>query len=132
MSGSFVGSFDWWNAGLWLAQALLALVYLYAGIMKVSRSPDGLAELGWTWAPTMPPAFLRLLGIAEILGAFGVVMPVAMHILPVLTPVAALGLTVMQVAAIILHGLRGETATTIPLNLALLAASLFVSWGRTQ
>lgn len=122
----------WWNIALWAAQALLAFLFLYAGIMKVTQSPQALAEMGWTWALTMPPAFILFLGVMEILGAIGIIAPAVTRILPFLTPLAAAGMAFVQVSAIVLHGVRGETATSLPLNLVLLALALFVLWGRTR
>lgn len=88
--------------------------------------------MGWTWALTMPPAFILFLGVMEILGAIGIIAPAVTRILPFLTPLAAAGMAFVQVSAIVLHGVRGETATSLPLNLVLLALALFVLWGRTR
>jgi uncharacterized membrane protein YphA (DoxX/SURF4 family) len=123
---------DWLNIGLWVAQALLAALYLMAGWMKLTQPIDALAAMSMAWAPTMPEPFVRFVGLMEVLGAIGLILPAATRILPFLTPLAALGLTIVQVAAIILHAVRGETAMSLPLNLVLLALSLFVLWGRTR
>ncbi len=123
---------DWWNVGFWIVQAFLAFMFLYAGLMKTTRSPEGLVELGWSWAATMPAGFIFVLGVMELLGALGIILPAATRILPWLTPLAAAGMVLVQIAAIILHGARGETAETIGLNLVLLAAALFVIWGRLR
>lgn len=73
---------------------------------------------------------VRLVGIAEIAGPPGLVLPVLTGILPWLAPLAALGLAIILVLAIGFHARRRESAKTLPLNLALLALSLFVLWGR--
>lgn len=122
----------WWNIALWVAQTLLAFLFLYAGIMKVTQSPQALAEMGWTWALAMPPAFILFLGVMEVLGAIGIIAPAATRVLPFLTPMAAAGMAFVQVSAIVLHGVRGETAASLPFNLVLLALALFVVWGRTR
>lgn len=118
-----------WTIGLWVAQVLLAALFLYAGITKATQPPETLAAMGWDWALTLPAAFIVFLGIMEILGAIGIVLPAATRILPILTPMAALGMAIVQVSAMVLHGMRGES---IVLNLALLALALFVLWGRTR
>lgn len=124
---------DWWSIGLWVVQAFLACMFFYAGLMKTTQSPDALAaNMGWHWATTLPAWFIFFIGVMELLGAIGMVFPTATRILPWLTPLAAAGMVVVQIAAIILHGVRGETAGTIVLNLILLIAALFVIWGRMK
>jgi hypothetical protein len=66
----------------------------------------------------------------EIAGAVGIVLPALAGILPVFVLLAALGMILVQVSAIVLHATRKETAKTVWLNLVLLAAALFVVWGR--
>ncbi len=123
---------DWWTAGLWVAQVLLAAAYLAAGAMKLFQPMDVLAGMGMGYVTTMPELFIRFVGLMEILGAIGLILPSLTRILPMLTPAAAVGLSIVQVAAIILHAIRGETATSLPVNLVLLALSLFILWGRTK
>lgn len=132
MAATTQRKFDGWAIALWLIQALLAVMFLYAGIMKATSTPEALAEMGWHWATTLPVWFILFVGVAEILGAVGIILPAATRILPWLTPLAAVGMVVVQVAAIILHGVRGETTGTIILNLILLVAALFVIFGRTK
>jgi uncharacterized membrane protein YphA (DoxX/SURF4 family) len=115
---------------LWVAQILLAVMYLMAGGMKLTQPMAGLAAMGMGFATTLPEGFVRFVGAMEILGALGMILPTATRILPILTPLAAAGLSLVQVSAIVLHGVRGETAMTLPINLVLLALSLFVLWGR--
>ena len=121
---------NWWAIALWAAQILLAIVYLMAGGMKLTQPMAGLAAMGMGYATVLPEAFVRFVGTMEILGALGMILPAATRILPVLTPLAAAGLSLVQVSAIVLHATRGETAMTLPVNLVLLALSLFVLWGR--
>lgn len=123
---------NWWNIGLWAAQIVLALVYLMAGGMKLLQPMETLAGMGMGYATEMPELFARFVGLAEVLGAIGLILPAATRILPYLTPSAAVGLSIVQVAAIILHAVRGETAMTLPVNLILLALSLFIVWGRQR
>jgi len=78
---------------------------------------------------TCPFWLLRFIGISEHVGAIGVVLPVLVRVQPQLTPLAALGLTLIQLLAIGFHAVRGETAMTLPLNLVLLGLSPFVFWG---
>jgi hypothetical protein len=120
---------NWWSIALWVVQVLLAFLYAFAGYTKLFTPIPDLAAM-MAWAPTMPEWLVRFIGLAEIAGALGMILPAATRILPWLTPLAALGFTVIQILAIGLHALRGETAMTLPFNALLLALSLFVLWGR--
>jgi hypothetical protein len=126
------GSLNWWSLALWVVQIGLALLYFAAGGAKLILSIDELAAAGMGFVTSVPVGFTRLIGILEILGALGLILPTATRILPWLTPLAAVGLSLVQVGAIITHALRGETAMTLPVNLVLLALALFVIWGRLR
>lgn len=121
---------NWWNIGLWVVQVLLAALYASAGYAKLTQPIAALATMNMTWAPDLPELFVRFVGLMEILGAIGIILPAATRILPWLTPTAAVGFTIVQLSAIVLHATRGETAMTLPFNLVLLALGLFVVWGR--
>jgi putative oxidoreductase len=120
-----------WTIGLWAAQVLLALFYLYAGYNKLTQPIDALATMGMGFVLVVPELLTRFIGLAEVLGAAGLILPAATRILPRLTPLAALGLSTIQVLAILLHASRGEFMV-LPMNLVLLALSLFVLWGRER
>jgi len=115
------------NFWLWVAAALLAALYMMAGVMKATQPIEKLAAQ-MKWAPGLP-RLTRFVGVVEILGAIGLILPLATGILAWLTPLAALGLTIIQVLAIGLHLRRGEPEV-LPFNAVLLALSLFVLWGR--
>ncbi len=118
-----------WSIGLWVAQVLLALAFGAAGVMKLTTP---LADLGamMNWVTVSPEALVRFIGFVELAGALGMILPALTRILPFLTPLAALGFAVIQVLAIGTHASLGETASTLPINLVLLALALFVAWGR--
>jgi uncharacterized membrane protein YphA (DoxX/SURF4 family) len=116
------------NIVLWVVQILLALVFAMAGIMKVTQPNDRLAaRMGWV--KDVGPRAVRLIGVLEILGAIGLILPALTGIWPWLTPVAAAGLALTMVGAMITHGRRGEFSS-IGMNVALLALALFVVFGR--
>jgi putative oxidoreductase len=117
------------SAGLWAAQILLALAFGFFGFSKATGDLAALSGM-MTWIASVPVALVRFIGVAEVLGAIGLILPAATRILPKLTPLAAGGLATIQVLAIGLHASRGETAHTIGLNLVLLGLSVFVAWGR--
>jgi putative oxidoreductase len=120
-----------WNIGLWVAQVLLAVVYAMAGSMKLMQPIEALVASGMTYAGDFPEVLTRFIGAAEILGAIGIILPAATRFLPRLTPLAALGFSVIQVLAMILHASRGEFAI-LPMNVVLLALSFLVLWGRER
>jgi uncharacterized membrane protein YphA (DoxX/SURF4 family) len=120
-----------WTITLWIAQVLLAILYFMAGAMKITQPMDTLAVSGMGFVTSTPEFLVRLIGVLEVLGVAGLLLPAATRILPMLTPAAALGLSLVQIGAIIVHAFRGETLTTLPVNLIFLALSVYVLWGRT-
>jgi uncharacterized membrane protein YphA (DoxX/SURF4 family) len=120
---------NWWSIGLWVAQVLLALVFGAAGVMKLMTPIADLATM-MNWVAVSPEALVRFIGLVELAGALGMILPALTRILPFLTPLAALGFAIIQVLAIGTHASLGETGSTLPMNLVLLALALFVAWGR--
>src|SRR5216683_2875693 len=113
------------NIVLWIIQILLALAFLMAGTLKDSQPIDKLAaRIKWVNS-LRPPQTVRLIGILEVLGAIGLILPAVTGILPWLTPVAAIGLALTMVGAMITHGRRGEYSG-IGVNVVLLVLALFV------
>ena len=109
---------------LWIVQGLLALLFLFAGGMKLVM-PLGNLE----GTIQLPGAFLRFIGVAEVLGAIGLILPGLLRIRPGLTPLAAGGLVIIMIGATALTLAGGDVAATlIPLVVGLLSA--FVAYGR--
>jgi DoxX-like family len=113
---------------LWTAQTILFVLFTLFGGMKLLMPVDRLAQM-WIWPGQVPAWFLHLTGVLDIAGGIGVLLPALSGIQPRLTVLAALGCTLLQIAAIIFHLSRGE-ASVVPLNFVLLALSAFVLWGR--
>jgi len=120
-----------WNIGLWVAQAALAAMFLMAGITKVTSAPAELLAMGMAWVESAPVSLIRFIGIAEVLGGIGIILPAATRIKPDLTKLAALGLAVIMVLAFCLHAYRGEFGV-LPVNVILFALAALVIWGRTN
>jgi putative oxidoreductase len=115
------------NLWLWAAAGLLAVAYLMAGGMKATQPIDRLAgQMKW---PADLPRLTRFVGVAEVLGAIGLILPLLTGILAWLTPLAALCLVAIQMLAIGFHVTRKEPQI-LPANLLLLALAAFVAWGR--
>jgi uncharacterized membrane protein YphA (DoxX/SURF4 family) len=116
------------NMVLWIVQILLALAFAMAGIMKVTQPIDRL-ETRMGWVKDVGTRGVRLIGSLEILGALGLILPAVTGIWPWLTPLAATGLALTMVGAMITHGRRGEYSSIVA-NLVLLLLALFVVYGR--
>lgn len=118
------------NIALWIVQVVLAAVFVMSGGFKVVQPIETLgAEMAWV--ADVSPALIRFIGICEILGAVGIILPALTRILPWLTPLAAAGLGTVMLLAGIFHLTRGEFMSLIP-NLVLLVLALFVVYGRLK
>ncbi|WP_341578207.1 DoxX family protein [Microbacterium schleiferi] len=104
----------------WIIAGLLALIYLFAGGTKLVRPREALASSGMGWAADFPAGVVKLIGAVEVLGAVGLILPPITGIAPILAPIAAIGLVLVQLGAMIVHGRRRE-AKMIPANLVLAA-----------
>ncbi|MEA4944604.1 MAG: DoxX family protein [Propionicimonas sp.] len=111
----------------WIVAGLLALAYLAAGGMKLAQPQHKLAASGMAWAGDFPAWSVKVIGLLEVLGAIGVILPPLTGIAPVLAPVAAIGLALVQVGAAITHLVRGE-AKALPANIVLLALAVAAAW----
>ena len=105
---------------LWILNALLALVFLAAGGLKLLKPRAALIDGGMPWAADFPPLTVKAIGALQVLGALGLVLPLLTGIAPLLAPVAALGLAVLMVGAVVVHRRRREPVIP-PAVLALLA-----------
>jgi len=110
----------------WIVAGLLALLYLVAGANKTLRSQEKLRPM-MGWIDTMPMAFVRVIGIVEIFAAIGLIVPPLTGILPSLAFFAAVGLVLVQIAAIVLHVARGEYRQ-LGFNVVLLALAGVAVW----
>jgi hypothetical protein len=110
----------------WILAALLAVFFLYAGGMKVVQSQERLRPM-MGWVDTIPMPLVRTIGVLEVLGAAGLVLPPLTGIAPWLAIAAAVGLALVQIGGTVVHVSRGE-ATVIGLNLGLLAAAGVTAW----
>jgi hypothetical protein len=113
------------NVALWIVQALLAALFVFAGAMKFIMPVEEMTKQ----MPSMPGWFLRFIGICEVLGGLGLILPGLIRVRPGLTPLAAAGLVVIMVGATVISLMIGPAVVALmPLVVGLLAA--FVAWGR--
>ena len=119
---------DTWNIALWIMQALLAIVYLMAGALKAFQTSK--AQETMPWAKRHPQNFVRFIGTAELLGGLGLILPMLTSVLPWLTPLAAIGLTLVQLLAIFAEHIPNKEFKSLPMNLVLGVLAVLVFIGR--
>lgn len=118
------------NIALWIAQGILATMYLMVGSMKTFQPDKVRQNPRMTWAHGQPDNYIRFVGTTEVLGGLGLILPLVTGILPWLTVLAAVGLTLIQLLAIFKEHLPKKEYDVIPLNIVLLGLSIFVVIGR--
>lgn len=117
------------NVALWIVAGLLAATFLLAGIMKMMQPKEKLAA-SMGWVEHYEPRQIKLIGLLEALGAVGLIVPALTGILPILTPLAAIGIALVMVGAMARHLGRGNETNMVAMNMAFLLMALFVAWGR--
>lgn len=119
------------NIALWIVAGLLAVVYVGSGGLKVIASKQRIAATGPAagWTEDFSPPAIKAIGVLEILGGLGLVLPAALGIAPGLVPLAALGLAMIMVGAAVTRISRREY-TLMLADLAYLVLIGFVLWGR--
>jgi len=118
------------NIALWIVQVVLGLMFLLAGYLKSFRPLDALAER-MSFVTAVPPAFVRFIGVAELLAGIGLILPAATGVLPGLTIWAGVGLAVVMICAAAFHIPRREYSRAAT-NAVLLILAAFVAYGRWQ
>ena len=110
---------------LWIVQVLLAALFVFSGVMKFVMPVEEMTKQ----MPMMPGWFLHFIGVAEILGGLGLVLPGLLRIRPGLTPLAAAGLVIIMVGATAISAMIGPVVMALlPLIVGVLA--VFVAYGR--
>jgi len=114
------------TTGLWIAQGVLAAMFLVAGAPKLIMSAAQMASPGPVQVPVL---FVRFIGVCEILGAFGMILPGLTGIRPGLTPLAAGGLVIIMAGATVINIMNGMATFAIPTAILGLMAA-YVVYGR--
>jgi uncharacterized membrane protein YphA (DoxX/SURF4 family) len=117
------------NIVLWVVAVLLALAFLMSGMMKAFRYEQARQQL--PWVKDVPKGLVRFIGVVEILGALGLILPAATGILPWLTPLAAVGLCTVMLLAAGFHAKRHEYSS-VGMNLILFLLAAFVAYGHVM
>ncbi|MFC0264194.1 DoxX family protein [Fontibacter flavus] len=116
------------HISLWVAQVVLALMFLMAGAMKSTQPVEELAK-SMSWVNDFSAGMVKFIGVSELLGGIGLLLPAILRIKPILTPLAAMGLFTVMVFAFAYHVSKGEYGL-LPINLVLGTIALFIAWGR--
>lgn len=118
------------NVFLWVVAGVLAVLFAFVGIGKLTQSKEKLmAQPNLAWTEDFSPGMIKLIAAAELAAGLGLVLPPLTGIAPVLTPLAASGLVIVMAGAAVTHARRGE-ARVIPVNVVLGVLALVVAWGR--
>ena len=119
------------NVALWIVAGLLAAAYLFSGGGKLIMSREKMASISphAKWVEDFSASSVKAIGVLEILGAMGLILPAALDIAPVLVPLAALGLMLVMVGAVATRIRRREFKVMLA-DLAYLVLTGFVTWGR--
>ncbi|MCV7257898.1 DoxX family protein [Mycobacterium shimoidei] len=118
------------NALLWTLQVLLAVIFTYSGLAKISQPEERLIAIGQTGVAPFPMPVVRFTALAELLGAIGLVLPPLTGIATYLTPLAAVGFAVVMVGAMGSHAYLREPRN-VALNVVIFIAALTIAVGRT-
>ena len=116
------------NTALWIIQGILAAMFVMAGLMKSTQPKEKLAPK-LPWVNDYSAGMVKFIGISELLGAIGLIVPLATGILPILTPIAAAAMALIMVLAALYHFRKGEYAG-IGINFVMGALFLTVAYFR--
>ena len=114
------------HISLWVVQVILAALFGYVGLMKMITPAEQLMESGMSAVNFVGIGMTRFIGVSELIGAIGLILPAALRIKPILTPLAASGIAVIMILATAYHIYAGEPPATI----AFFLLAAFVAWGR--
>lgn len=114
------------DTALWIVQSLLAGIFLATGLIKITQPRLKMAAGPMAWAADVTDGQFRTIGVLEVIGAIGLIVPGALGIAPSVLPVAALGLVLIMIGAIVTHVRYGEierlAVPIVLLGLALVVA----------
>lgn len=114
------------DTAVWIVAALLAALFLVTGLTKITQPRLKMAEGPMEWAAAVTDGQFRTVGVLELLGAAGLILPAVLGIAPTLVPLAAVGLALTMVGAIVAHLRLGET-DRLAVPIVVLALALFVA-----
>ena len=117
------------NTTLWILQSVIAFVFMYSGINKSIFSEKKLVASGQTGVEGLPLVLIRFIGISEIFGAVGIILPLLLHTIPILTAVSAICFAVIMIPAARIHYKRHEFKNVF-INFIIFIVCIFIAYGR--
>jgi uncharacterized membrane protein YphA (DoxX/SURF4 family) len=117
------------NVALWTIAVILAVGFLASGLMKLVQPREKLAASGYGFVEDFSDRSVKAIGALEVLAAIGLTLPAALDIVPVLVPLAAVGVALLMIGAIVTHYRRHEPQGIV-VTVALLVLAIVVAWGR--
>jgi hypothetical protein len=118
------------NTTIWIIQGLMAAFFLLPGIAKAFFSKEKLTKMN-ILEPGKPVMEKRVIGILELMGVIGIIVPLLIGVMPILTPIAAIGLSLTMAGAILVH-LKKKEYKTLPLLALVGLLGIVVAWYRFQ
>lgn len=118
------------NIILWIAQVFVAAGFIWIATIKLFQPIEKIAAM-WPWTGEAPSLMVRLLGVVDLLGGLGLILPTLLRIKPRLTAFTAIAIIVLMVCASIFHIARGEGAV-IGFNIFVAVIAAFIAWGRMK
>lgn len=117
------------NIALWIIASLLAVASLASGVVKLVQPNEKLVASGLGWAEDFSTRAVKAIGVLEVLAGVGLILPAVLDVAPVLVPLAAVGLALLMVGAMVVHVRRHESQAIV-VNLVIVAVAVLVAWGR--
>lgn len=118
------------NTALWTIAAILAAAFITTGGMKLTRSRSDLAAAGMDWVDSFSDSQIKAIGLAELAGGIGVVLPALVDIGPILVPIAATGLAITMVGAAAFHIRRNDPPARLAPSILLGILAVLLALGR--
>ncbi len=118
------------NIALWVIASILAVAFITAGVMKLTKDRSEVAAAGMDWVEGLSDGQVKAIGFAELLGGIGIVLPAVVDIAPILVPLAAVGLTITVVGAAAFHIRRNDPPAGLAPSILLGALAIIVAIGR--
>ena len=117
------------NTLTWILQIILAVVFGGAGLTILVKSRADLSKMFGGWVENVPPPLLKLLGLAEVAAAVGLILPPLVGVLPLLTAFAAIGVVIIMIGGVVIH-VRLPDYPGLAMNVAIVAMAGMVVWAR--
>jgi hypothetical protein len=117
------------DIALWIVASILAVAFLAGGVSKLVRTPEQLAQSGFGFVEDFSPGMVKVIGALEVMGGVGLVLPAVVGVAPILVPLAAGGIVLLMVGAMVTH-LRRHEPQALVVNATILVLAAFIAAAR--